>query len=189
MPLLLVKFWPLIWRGLALLAVIAALYGAWYKVDNWCNSACRDEAARAEVAEGLIAAAQERATALALLWAKAIDQVETAHVESRRISEHAAVQLRERARRITSRGDSGTIRVDPDAGRLLADSADFANRTPAAEVDSRPAEAVPDAARDTTLAQWTEFAISAAEAYADARQKHQACVAWAAAITTPEPSP
>jgi hypothetical protein len=179
---------PWLLRGLALLAVIAALYGAWWKVDHWCNSSCADATDRAVAAEDRIAEAQRRATALALLWSAAVDKLEIAHVESRRISEHAAVQLRERARRIASRGDSGTIRVDPDAGRLLRDSADFANRTPAAEVDSRPAEAVPDAARDTTLAQWTEFAIAAAEAYRDAADKHQACVAFVGAISEAQAS-
>ena len=178
---------PWLIRGAMLLALLAALYGAWYKVDHWCNRACRVATDEATHAKEIIVLAQERATALALLWSQAIDRIEVAHVESRRISEHAAVQLRERARRITSRGDSGTIRVDPDAGRLLADSADFANRTPAPEVDQRPAEAVPDAARDTTLAQWTEFAIAAAEAYRDASEKHQACVAWANAISDSHP--
>lgn len=176
---------PLLARLLPILAALGLVWYGWHRIDNWCNGACVDERERgAELsvmlsdAEERIVAAQERATALALLWAKEVDNVKVRHV---RVIEYRKADFggaREAAGRIRLVTDGVAVRVPPDAARLLGDVADAANDTAAAGRDTQPAQAVPDAAgSDTTLTQWIAFATDAAEAYRDAADKHQACVA------------
>jgi hypothetical protein len=178
-------------------ALFVALVAWWgYRVANsWCNGACED--AREELAavtlerDGLlegIKAAQDRASALAVLWADAIQRVEVRYVEATRESSALFAGLRERAGRI--RPATSTVSVPVPAGALgvLIDAHRSANggQDPAAAGGDRGApEAVPEAAGGavTHLDEWVTFATDAAEAYADARQKHLACVAWAGSIT------
>jgi hypothetical protein len=164
--------------------VSAAAYTAWYKVDHWCNSACGEQQEKAAVAEQAIEAARERATALALLWADAIHKVEVRYVEVVKERVVRVESIRERAGKIKPATDAVAIPVPADASRLLSDSANLANDTAPASGDSSPAAPVPETT-DSTLTEWITFAVDAAEAYADARQKHQACVSWAAQISGP----
>ena len=170
---------PILGRLLPVLGVLFAAWYAWHKADNWCNGACKDARAELSVAQGQIQAAQERATALALLWAKAINNVEVRYVELAGNRADATANLRERAGRIRPATSSVAIRVPDDALRVLGDVAEFANDTPAPEGNQGASEAVPVAAggAETTLDEWIAFAIDAGEAYREAADKHQACVA------------
>lgn len=174
------------------------LVGWWiHRVANsWCNGACQE--AREEVVQltqerdGLLAgikAAQDRASALAVLWAEAIQKVEVRYVEAKREQSKVFAGLRERAGRIRLAPAGTPLVVPADVGGLLADAHRGANGgedTAPAGGDSQAAAPVPETAGgavDTTLAEWAQFAVEAAEAYADARSKHLACVAWAGSIT------
>lgn len=175
------------------LAVVAGLlWGAWSAVNGWCNGACKvateraDEAwVRVKAADDAIARAQERATALALLWSEAIQRVEVRHVEVVKWRTRTFVEYRERA---AGAEVSGTITLSPGAVSVLADSASAANDPGPAAGGEGTAAPVPEPAGDTATEarEWVEFAVEAAAAYADARDKWQACVSWAGAITQAE---
>lgn len=196
-PAIVSRFLP---HLLGVLFVALVAWWGWRVANGWCNGACQD--AREEVValteerDGLLAgikAAQDRATALALLWSEAIQRVEVRYVEAKRESTTVFAGLRERAGKI--RESTARVRVPVPAGALgvLADAHRSANggQDPApAGGDSRAPEAVPEATGgqvDTGLDEWVAFAAAAAEAYADARQKHMACVAWAGSITQQAP--
>jgi hypothetical protein len=174
-PLLL----PILGRLLPALGILLALWFAWHKLDTWCNDSCRSARAELVVAQGQIQAAQERATALALLWAKAINNVEVRYVELAGNRADATAGIRERAGRIRHSTSSVSVRVPADALGVLRDVASLANDTAAPEGGQRTAAPVPDPAgpAETTLADWVEFAIEAGAAYREAADKHQACVA------------
>ena len=179
---------PILGRLLPVLGVLFAAWFAWYKIDHSCwTSACKDARAELSVAQGQIQAAQERATALALLWAKAINNVEVRYVELAGNRADATASLRERAGRIRHSTGSVSVRVPPDALGVLGDVARFANDSPAPEGNQGASEAVPDAAgpAETTLTDWVAFAVDAAEAYRDAADKHKACVAAYESLTQP----
>jgi hypothetical protein len=165
---------PWLIRGVMVLAVLAAIYAAWYKVDHWCNAACRLAEERATLAEEAIKAAQARASHLALLWADAIQRVERVYVERQVERSRQFSNLRERAGAISN---EILVPIPVPHLHILRDAAALAGTDSAApQGDSGASEAVPASA-------WTAFAIDAAAAYADARDKHQACVAWANSIT------
>ena len=175
---------PLLFRALPFLAVAALAWYGWHRADNWCNSACVEQRTQFENARTQIENAQARATALALLWAEAINRVEVRYVDVVRARTDAVAGVRERAGRIRPATDSVRVRVPPDALRVLGDAANIANNTAPAAGDSGPGQAVSDPAgsAETTLTDWLEFAINAAEAYRDAEDKHLACVAAYEAI-------
>lgn len=178
---------PLLVRGAMVLAVVAALWGIWYKVDHWCNGACQDAQAatveantQIEYLHTQIRQAQERATALALLWSEAINRVEVRYVEVERNRTAAAAGIRELAGRIRPATDRVSIRVPVDALGVLDSASRLANADApaAAEGDKGTAAPVPDAsgAAETTLTDWVAFAVDAAESYREAADKHMACV-------------
>lgn len=183
-----VQFLPHIIGGVAIAAVAGIL---WWKAQHWCNTACQQQkeiaavaTTRALKAEGLLKEAQERATALALLWSKAIQNVEVKYVEVVKWREKRFTVYRERAGTISY---SGGIALDPAARGLLRDVANSANAVDAGSPsgDQGTPQAVPAPAGgevNTTGAEWIEFAISAAEAYRDAADKHRACVEWVGKI-------
>jgi head-tail adaptor len=178
--------------GLRLLPFILAGLVAWYtwwKADNWCNSACDEKArevavlqAHAAELEGVIKVAQERATALALLWADAVQKVEVRYVEVVKQRQSVFASIRERSGRIRTAAAGIAVPVPADAAGVLADASRAANAASDSGEHQGPAEAVPGAARDTTLDQWVEAWTDAAEAYADAKEKHSACVAYVGQI-------
>lgn len=173
---------PILPRLLAVLAVAGALWYGWSVVNGWCNESCRD--AREEVVslqakvtdlESQAQAARDRATALALLWAKELDNVKE------RIKERVIVRtqtfggIRERVGKIS---DGVAIPVDVDTQRLLADVTRAANDSaPAAGSEVAP-DPVPEATGsvDTQLRDWVAFAAAAGEAYRSAADQHLACV-------------
>lgn len=167
MPALLLRFLPHL-IGAAVLVV--SLWTVWYKVDHWCNAACKPAIERANAAEAAIQAAQERATALALLWASNLEQVEIRYVDKVRERTITVDRLRERAAALADRDPLVPLSV-PALG-VLSDSARLANDTPAPEGNLQPTEAV-----SVTTGDWVDFAVAAADAYLDAKDKHLACVA------------
>lgn len=175
---------PLLLRALPFIAAAALAWYGWHRVDNWCNSACVEQRTQLGNARTQIGIAQARATALALLWAEAINRVEVRYVEVVRARTDAVAGVRERAGRIRSDTDRAHLVVSRDALGVLHDAERIANDTAPAAGDSGPGQAVPDAAgpAETTLTDWLEFAINAAEAYRDAEDKHLACVAAYEAI-------
>lgn len=164
----------------ALAVAILAWYG-WYRVDHWCNTECRHYRTSADTLQHEKQQAQERATALALLWSEAINRVEVRYVEVARTRSDAAARLRERAGRIRLDGGGVGVRVPPAAVGLLDDAHRLANDPPAAGGDQSAPDPVPapadTVAIDTTLATWIATYLEAAIAYRDAADKHLACVA------------
>ena len=175
---------PILGRLLPALGILFAAWFAWHKADNWCNSACVEQRTQLGNARTQIGIAQARATALALLWADAINRVEVRYVEVVRARTDAMAGVRERAGRIRSSTDRAHLVVSAAALSVLGDAANIANNPAPPAGDSGPGQAVPDAAgpAETTLTDWLEFAINAAEAYRDAEDKHLACVAAYEAI-------
>lgn len=183
-------------RGFAILPILPHLIGglvlgalvwwAYSTVTTWyhglCNNRCEAAEQRALTAESAIEAAQARATFLALKWAEAIQKVEVRYIEVVKTRTIRVESVRESAGKIKDATDAVPVPVPGDARRVLEDVERIANDTPAASGDSQPSQAVPEAA-DSTLTDWIAFSIAAGEAYADAREKHQACVAWAASIS------
>jgi hypothetical protein len=177
----LITFLPYIIGGLA----IASLAGwVWWQANHWCNAVCREQTERATVAEGRIAAAQKRATDLALMWAEAIHRVEVKYVEVVKWRTQTFVEIRERPYHA-----EGSITLGPDARGVLRDSADAANNPGPTASGEGAAAPVPETAGSVTTAQeWIAFATDAAEAYADARGKWLACVNWAESVHRTAPS-
>ena len=171
--------------AIGLAAVAGLVWGAWSAVNNWCNGACRAATERADKADAAIVAAHDRATALALLWSEAIQRIEVRHVEVVKWRTRTFVEYRERAAGVEV---SGTITLSPGAVSVLSDSANSANDPGPTAVGEGTAAPVPEPAGDTATEarEWVEFAVEAAAAYADARDKWQACVSWAGAITQAE---
>jgi hypothetical protein len=167
------SFLPYIIGAVAVAGTVYAGY-RWY--HGLCNDRCRIAEERATLAEETIKVAQARATHLALLWARAVEHVETRYVERIVERETAVTSLRDRVGRISS---DVLVPIDTPTLDLLRDITEFANNapdTPAAGGDQVAPEAVPQSA-------WVDFALGAAEAYRDAADKHLACVAWANSIT------
>jgi len=187
-------------RGFALLTLLPYIIGGiavaslagwlWWQWSGY-KEGLREEG-RAEVrAEWQAERAQLIAArdAMVMRWAKAIQEVERVYVEKVAESESRFAAIRTRAGRISV---GGGIRLNPDAVGVLRDTASAAN-SEAATAPSGGAEApapVPEAtggvvASDVTTSatEWVTFAVDAAEAYKDARDKWQACVAWSGKIT------
>ena len=56
-----------IYAGIAL-AIAGVLYGAYYSVQHWCNTVCKDARLERDGLQAEKKAAQERATAMTMLW-------------------------------------------------------------------------------------------------------------------------
>jgi hypothetical protein len=181
---LLMSILPYIIGGVA----VAMLAGyVWWKADHWCNAACETQTDIAQAAtlrvgdlETAIAAAQQRATDLALLWSEAIQHERVKYIETVKWQTRVFTQYRERT---TSVGASGSIRLSDDARVLLGDAARSsgqggASAAPAA--GDRPADA-PVAAPaggevDTSAQEWVAWSVAVAEWASEARAKHAFCV-------------
>ena len=172
---------PILGRLIPILGALALVWYGWYRVDHWCNGACKSAQREVLQLQHEKQQAQERATALALLWSEAINRVEVRYVEMARTRSDAATRLRERAGRIRLDGGGVGVRVPPAAVGLLDDAHRLANDPPAAGGDQSAPDPVPAPADtveiDTTLATWIATYLEAAIAYRDAADKHMACVA------------
>lgn len=173
---------------LLLYALTAALaVGATYAfLEKRCNSACKDMAEKYAGAERRVkaleaekVAAQDRATAMALLAAQRLEATDRAVRANQEKNDATIATLDARARALRGR----LVRVSADAARLLADAAVAANAgnaTPA-EVDHGPAPAVPDSAAPGSLVvfdegELTAWGVRAGAAYLSCRTKWAACV-------------
>ncbi len=175
---LLGRLWPYL-LGAALLV------GGWLYLDRACwSSACKSAKAEATELRAEKAAAVERATALALLWADGLDKIDKAVKAAKDERDASFAALQDRARH--SRGPS---RVEPAASvRLQLDASRLANYPAAAgEREAAPAPVPASPVGDTEVSQAASdlaWAL-AAEAYADAVSQWRACVAAYEAIARP----
>jgi len=137
------------------------------------------ETNRAVKAELTLKAAQDRATALALLWSAQVDKSEA---EVNQAKDEANVQiaaLQDRIKKLPSR----IVVFSTPAASVLDDATAAANAAPAPAVDNKPAPPVPDPAiaGATTAYDEREFAdyvTRAAQAYRDVRTKLGACISF-----------
>ena len=151
-----------------IMLVMAA--GAWLVIDRKCwTTACKDEARRADTAELLIKAAQERATALALLWAKSIEHVEVRYVEVEKVRVVRFETIRERVGKI----EMAACPITNDAAQLLRDISAAANAAGAAAAPGpspAPEAAVP------APAGWVAYAAAAAESFRERDDARLECI-------------
>lgn len=178
----------LVMYALLAAAAVAAAWALWWKVDHWCNAACTDLQAVVARLEGEKKAAQERASAIAVMWADGLNKVEVRYVEVERAVRNTFAGLRDRTRGVSA-DSSGGIRLGSRAVELLDDAHRAANAgdPSAPQVDHRPAEAVPVAPSDETSSAtgdviltpeaFAALYVDAAEAYRDAYEKWKAAVA------------
>lgn len=169
----------------AIVAAVALAFvgGAVYKANQWCNMVCEDlmhelEESRFEVQKLAEEkqAAQDRATALALLWSAKVDEAARLALKLKEMHDAAYKELRVRAANV-SRG--GGVRVAADLAGVLRDSASAANEgAPAPSGDPAPAPAVSDASGFETYdeRELAQFFVDASAAYRDAVNLWQACV-------------
>lgn len=167
----------LIVYGVAALAVMAALGVAAWKVDHWCNSACKNaqleikqQSARADAAEAAIKAAQERATAIALLWAGKVTTEET-NAKQRDTDRAARFGPILAASRSLPAADA-RVRFPAPAVRVLDDAIRAGNAAiarPAAEPEKAAATAAATAARTddaVDVAGVTQWGVAVSALYA-----------------------
>ena len=112
---------PLRWIVYAVMAIAiaAAVYATVHAVNHWHNAAWREVAAERDQLVAEKQAAQERATALALLWSKTVDEAERREHEREIESARRYDSLLARAEAV-NRGSGlrlsvGTIRLLDDA--------------------------------------------------------------------------
>jgi hypothetical protein len=171
--------------GAIALAVSAAIYGVWRSVNGWCNGACveareeRDAAtAEGERLAGLIKAAQERATALALMWSEAVQRVEVRYVERAATRSTEFAGIRERAGRIAHAEIAIPVPLSADVVRLLNDvhaAANDAGAGPAAGAGDEGA-ALPGAARIVPVGEWVRIYEAGGEAFRDTDDARLECI-------------
>lgn len=159
---LLARLWPFILSG-------ALALGAYFYADKACwSSACHSQRARADKLEADNKAAHERASALALLWAGTLDRSEKDTHDKLAQQAKDFARLTDLARSLPS---LPSIRLSPDAWRVLDDASSLANAAGPSTVNQEP----PAAISESALAEkWSE----AAAAYADAREKWASCVGF-----------
>jgi hypothetical protein len=148
-----------------------ALGVGYYKAQHWCNTVCLEKGAKLKQAEQQIEDARQRATDLALLWAKEVDQAEEKNraAANQRAKDFAA--LEDRVRSLSSRL---SIALSADADRVWRDSSREANAARDAQEHPETADPVPNPTySEQDLA---AFFVAAAKAYADAYGQWLACV-------------
>ena len=180
MPLMLLGFLRVAWPYILAAALAGAVY---WKANTWCNSACKDQQKIARTAEGKIrtlelqiAEAQERATALALLWSAQVDKTEAANAAAAKFRAQVFAPLDQRARSLP-RG--AIVRLPADAYSLFGAASAAANASAAprpAAVNPAPAGPVPSGPADIDAADLTAAWVTAAASYADAVGQWRACV-------------
>lgn len=131
----------LIAYGIGALVFIAAIGGLIYAVQHWCNSACQEQSDRADRAEASIRVAQERATAIALLWAGKVTQEDT-HAREReadRTTRFAPVVVA--ARNLPAAVARGVFPIP--AARVLDDAIRASNTAPTRSASEPAKEPTP----------------------------------------------
>lgn len=167
------RAWPYI--------IAAALAGlVWWRADHWCNSACQAQSVKARTAEGKIrtleaqiAEAQERATALALLWAAQVDKTEAANRAAEVRRNGTFDELKGRS---VAAGAGVRVHLPADAYGLWRDVASAANAARPPSVRETPAAPVSATADAVGVADLNAWIVEAGRAYADAYGQWAACV-------------
>lgn len=167
----------------------AILLGAGYwQANHWCNTVCKE--ARAERDELAVqkAAAIKRATDLALLWSAEVDRSEIAARQRKERNAALFAPLTNRARSVP-RG--GVVAVSPAAARVFVDAAAAANAPAAPAGREAGADPIPDAAPAAPVIfderEFADWVVTAAMAYADARNQWGACVEHYERLRTAQP--
>lgn len=165
---LLLMFLGRAWPYLLALAVIG---GGYYWLEHiHCNVACHDARSERDELSAQILAARERATALALLWAKSVDDAETKEHQREAEATRRYDSLLARAQAV-NRGSG--LRLSVGTIGVLNDATREANAAGPPPEHQEPAEAVSGTTDEREIAiAW----VKASEAYADAYGKWQACV-------------
>lgn len=174
MPLLfafLSRAWPYILAAI-LLGVLA------YKANTWCNGACKDARAEVVILQAEKKAAQERATAIALLWSAQVDKTEA---EVRKRDAQTASTFGALVRRAEAIDSPVGLRIGGPTARLLLDASRAANAAAAPAEPETPPDAVSEPAEEHTYSTFNERElatawIKAAMAYTDAVGQWRACV-------------
>lgn len=154
---------PLLLRGLPYLIAAAIAAFVWWKADHYCNSACRDQRARADAAESAIKVAQQRATDLALLWAKQTEATDEAARQARKANDQVFAGLANDVRRLPA---GGHLAISPAARRVFDSITAAANAEPAP--DPAPVEPATAAVSCIPERDAADAWNKAAEAYRDA---------------------
>ncbi len=163
----------LIMYAVAALAVMAALATLVYKVNHWCNAACTAQTERADAAEASINAAQDRATAMALLWDKERQgrESDARQRETDRTARFAPILAASRS----LPADVARVRFPDAAARVLDDAINASNARlagpasePAKEAATAPAAptSTVDAANQVDVASVTQWGVTCASMYA-----------------------
>lgn len=173
------------WQQIAIVAVALIAWG--YADQLWCNGPCRRARAAIREYETRMVAAQKRATDLALLYAKTLDNIDRAVKQQKETDRATFDVLASRARELPARA---SVRLSDSAVRLWSNATGAANDPRPAGVGTQPAAAVPGSAQGQAIAGggggggdlWyseqdvVSFVVESALAYRDARARWAACV-------------
>jgi hypothetical protein len=163
----------LIFRGVAVLAVMATLWFAWHRFTGHYEDIGRHEV---QVKfDAYKVEQQKRVTDLALLWSAKVDEVAKANIRRQEATNVAFTGLEGRTGRISS---GGGVRIGGDVVSLWHDASSAANATAPAgkretSTDPVPATATAQVYDERDLA---KFFVDSAKAYADAYGQWLACV-------------
>lgn len=146
----------------------ALLLGGYWALDHWHNAAWQTANARADAAETKLAAAQKRATDLALLWSAQVDKSDKEARDAKAKAVADYVRQQDVVRHLSV---LPTLRISADAWRVLVDATDFANAAASPSVNQNAPQAISEAALG-------QYALDAADAYLDARAHWSSCVSF-----------
>ena len=173
---------PLFLRALPYIAAIALAWYGWHRADTWCNSACVAKSRELQTVTEQMERAKQRATDLALLWAKQTERTDEAARQARNANAQVFTRLADDARRLPA---GGHLSISPAARRVFDGITAAANDQPPA--DPPRVEPAPEALscipeRDAAIA-WAQ----AAEAYRDATSLLEQTRRWYEGIRNANP--
>lgn len=156
--------------AIAAVAVLAVIGTAAWRINHWCNAACKAEGVRADAAESTIKTAQERATAMTMLW----------DAERQKREADANARQADRAARFVA-VDSAVVRLPAATGRIpfpsnavrVFDAAIDAGNAGVARSAGEPAKetaaasAAPADGERVTVGDVTNWAVAVAKVYAE----------------------
>ncbi len=150
------------------------LGGLYYSAQHYCNTVCKDARAEVVTLKEEKKAAQERATAIALLWSAQVDKTESEARQRREANEAKFSALAERARALPA----GAVRMSGAAAGLLDDVSRAANAASAPAGGEARTEAVPQTSSPVAYdeREFASYIVLAGEAYSDAVNQWRACV-------------
>jgi hypothetical protein len=172
-----------LWEIIAVVCLVSALGLVYYKANHWCNKACRDYREEATELQGAIEAAQQRATDLALLWSKEVQNTERKYKYEYDQTLKLFSDLDQKGKGSASRRPA--LRVSPESNRVLNDASSAANAVASAPSGVSPEGAAPvpappegDQATGVVISE-SDFVtswIEAAKAYSSCKLAWKSCV-------------